>query len=353
MALTPAQRRKRAEANRAVVEAQKLQGLGLQPFGGAPAQTTSLASGPDRTKGWRRRKRQGRSIPGMPTNQGPAGPEVGPQGPMGPSPGSPIPQIVDTSRDQFLGSFGAIENLRNMLGPNLQSFGNLLRPNASGLPQILDTANNPALNSQIEAAIRPLGRQFQEAIIPGVRGNFTQGGAFGSSRQGIAEGLAAKELIQQSGDISGRLAGESYARGLDALTQGASSAGDLMGRLIQQQQFGAALGPEIAQLQRMPSDILSEVDRNRRLEEQGGIDEVTRRIMENLFGPLGIAQTGLGVAGGLTPDSTTSSGINSQGRGNTARNAIGGAASGAALGSFGGPAGMGIGALLGLMMGIV
>lgn len=257
---------------------------------------------------------------------------------VAPSPNAPIPQIVDTTREQYLKGFNDISSLQAQLTPQLQSLGNLLRPSATNpnLPQILDVANNPALDAQIRAAIRPLGQQFQDVTIPGIRGDFLTGGQFGGTRQGIAEGLAGKELIQQSGDIAGRLSGESYAQGLAALTQGATSAGELLSKLIQLQELGVSLGPQTAQLQTLPSDILSKVDLNRRLESSGAIDTVTQRIVADLLGPLGLAQAGLSTASGLAPSSTTSTGTSSGGGPSQLNQSLSGIAGGAALGATAG-----------------
>jgi hypothetical protein len=55
---------------------------------------------------------------------------------------------------------------------------------------------NPFMEGQINQAQQMLGKNFQEAVMPGIRQGFMQGGGYGGDRQGIAEGLAAGELAR-------------------------------------------------------------------------------------------------------------------------------------------------------------
>jgi hypothetical protein len=92
---------------------------------------------------------------------------------------------------------------------------------------------NPYLQNQINQFGNDLGRQFTEQIIPGIRGGATVAGQRGSSRQGIAEGLAAQGVQQQ------------FARGVtDMRMQGYGQQQAAAGQLasLGQQGYGTAAG---------------------------------------------------------------------------------------------------------------
>lgn len=81
-----------------------------------------------------------------------------------------------------------------------------------------DVNNNPALQSAMDAATRPMIDQFQEAggALSQIRNGAMSNGSYGSSRQGIAEGLAQKALQQQVGDIRSTMMSKAYTDGLQA-----------------------------------------------------------------------------------------------------------------------------------------
>ena len=90
----------------------------------------------------------------------------------------------------------------------------------------LNPSTNPALQAAITAATRPMTEALTEDILPAIRGEAVTTGNFGSSRQGIAEGLAAGRTQRQIGDTAAGIANEGYKSGLDAMTK---SYGDILG----------------------------------------------------------------------------------------------------------------------------
>lgn len=93
-------------------------------------------------------------------------------------------------------------------------------PNAPKLPTYANTYTAPSvtaptsygtaytdqyLRDAITGAIRPLNEQFSNVIMPAIGSSAQGNGQFGSSRQAIAEALAAQKLGQTSGDISSQL----------------------------------------------------------------------------------------------------------------------------------------------------
>lgn len=72
--------------------------------------------------------------------------------------------------------------------------------------------DNPYLQGSIRAAQRPLIDQFNSAggTMATIRNNSVANGTFGGSRQGIAEGIAARGLNDKLGDISATMANDNY-----------------------------------------------------------------------------------------------------------------------------------------------
>lgn len=76
-------------------------------------------------------------------------------------------------------------------------------------------ANNPFLNSQIDAASRDVMRNLTENQIPGLNMGATGSGNMDSSRAGIAQGVLERGAAQQVGDISANMRGQAYENGLN------------------------------------------------------------------------------------------------------------------------------------------
>src|SRR6266404_309923 len=103
-------------------------------------------------------------------------------------------------------------------------------------PNALDVTNNPALHGQISAATRPITQALTEQALPAIRDSAERSGNFGSSRQGIAEGLASGRASQAIGDATSGIVNNQYntnvatqlkALGLLPQTQTAQTTGDL------------------------------------------------------------------------------------------------------------------------------
>jgi len=114
----------------------------------------------------------------------------------------------------------------------------LIDQTQQGLGQMLSaTPNMDVWGPVMDAAMtRPI-QAFQEQVLPGIRTGAQQTGQYGSSRQGIAEGLAAGRLGQTLSDTQARL------------TQYAGS------EALGQRKAGMAMAPGIAGLGMMPSQI--------------------------------------------------------------------------------------------------
>ena len=134
------------------------------------------------------------------------------------------PEWVQGYQRDLLGqAWGATEPGAGMFNPETSSA--LSKQMKGGLGYLMDPNNlradaNPYFKGYTEAAIRPLSQQFAESVLPNIRSGAGETGNYGSSRQGIAEGLAAGRLAQTSGDVTSRMASEQYGQNLGGLIAG-------------------------------------------------------------------------------------------------------------------------------------
>lgn len=97
--------------------------------------------------------------------------------------------------------------------------------------KLLDVNSNPALKGAITAATRPIMQNLTRSALPQVRSDFIGGNSFGSSRQGIAEGLAMGGAADAMKDATTGVVNNAYNQGLGATLSalnaqtGAASAG--------------------------------------------------------------------------------------------------------------------------------
>lgn len=133
---------------------------------------------------------------------------------------------INYTTGQLGQSFGNVANNANATTGNIYNF--LGQGNANTAPAlnfltsgaVMNPNANPALQQATAAAIQPYIQQFQTQIIPGLRESSIANGAFGGTRNQIAEGLAAQGLEQQAGNITANMANNAYNQGLNAFTQG-------------------------------------------------------------------------------------------------------------------------------------
>jgi hypothetical protein len=110
-------------------------------------------------------------------------------------------------QEMALGAVGGI----NQLGANAAKANDFYTNGA-----IWDPASNPNLKGAIDASVRPVYDNLTERALPAIRGEGVTTGNFGSSRQGIAEGLASREAGRTAGDISSKIAQNEYETDLSA-----------------------------------------------------------------------------------------------------------------------------------------
>jgi len=107
----------------------------------------------------------------------------------------------------------------------------------------LDRLQNPGQDPMMGVYGRQIGQQFNEQIMPGLRGDAMVGGGLGSSRAGIAQGLAGARMGQQLQDFGAQLYGQNQDRALQA----AGQMGNLAGQQAQGYGQNAAMAGQLGQ----------------------------------------------------------------------------------------------------------
>lgn len=117
---------------------------------------------------------------------------------------------------------------------------------------------NPGQNPMSDVYARMAGQQFNEQIMPGLKGDAMLGGGLGNSRAGIAQGLAGARMGQQLIDWNAGLYNQDANRQLQA-SQGMAGLGGMYGQLGGMQSgLGDAYAQLGAQRQQMPWQALQQ-----------------------------------------------------------------------------------------------
>jgi len=132
----------------------------------------------------------------------------------------------------FLQGMGSLQSGANDLagrGQYIQDvgFNNGAIPAIDKLMAAGDPANNQYFQGAVQAAIRPITEQFTEQVLPSIRSGAIGAGQMGSSRQGVAEGIASRGYMDTVGDITAQMGNQAYGQGLQAM----QAAGGLGGQL--------------------------------------------------------------------------------------------------------------------------
>lgn len=98
-----------------------------------------------------------------------------------------------------------------MVNPT-QAFGSMggANPTSSIQQMLTGQANTSTLDPVVNNALTRMSQNFNEQVMPGLRNEAVAAGQYGSSRQGIAEGLATRGLAQSMGDMSANMYNNAY-----------------------------------------------------------------------------------------------------------------------------------------------
>lgn len=152
----------------------------------------------------------------------------------------------------------------------------------------LDPNSNPALQSTINAATRPIFEGLTEQVLPQLRGEARTTGNFGSSKQGIAEAGASRAASNAAGDTASRIAYQGYQSGLDAMMRNLG----LLPQTLNSLTAGAATTGAVGDAQYGLS--------------QARLTEEQDKYMQQQLLPLSIGQELLSALGAIPGGSTTS-----------------------------------------------
>ena len=178
----------------------------------------------------------------------------------------------------------------------------------------LDPSSNPYLARTADAAIGSLSDSLLTDILPGIRRGAQTAGQVGSSRQGIAEGLAIRDFQDRAGDVSAGIYSQGYDQGLDAMGsafgQTLNAAGSAGESLLSQGTRSLFATPDLANLSLLPSQVLSAVGGQQQLMNQAMLSEEASRYMQEQLMPFLISQDIANMAFAMPGGSTTSTATN-------------------------------------------
>jgi hypothetical protein len=119
----------------------------------------------------------------------------------------PLNQIQQTAAGQMLYGADQMAGPAGAVVPSFQKF-------VSG--DMMNVNNNPYLQGAIQAAVRPITENYQENVLPSIRGQYAGDDAYNQSRQGIAEGVASRGYMNAVQDAAMQMANRGYETGMQA-----------------------------------------------------------------------------------------------------------------------------------------
>lgn len=194
-----------------------------------------------------------------------------------------------------------------------------------------DVANNPYVQEQIAQSAGAMERDFFRNSIPGIEDAAGMVGQYGSSRHGVAEGLAAGELQSNIGQMAAQTQLGAYGQGLTAQANAMNQAGNM------------------AQLGMLPMQIQRDVGLGQQAQQQAEMSANVERDMFNKNAGWTNVQNYLSSSGGQYGSMTTNKG-GGGGAGGVVSGALGGAQIGNMIvpGGWGAAGGAAVGGLMSL-----
>ena len=203
---------------------------------------------------------------------------------------------------------------------------------------------NPFQQAAIEAASRPIQRQFAETTLPGIASGFSRAGRYGSQAMGTALGSATEATARALGDVGTQIAYGGYEAERGRQQQA------MLGQIQ-----SATLAPQIYGQQFLPSQQLAQVGAAREAIAAQPLQEAIQRYQFQQQVPYQQLQ---GFLSSIYGTPMASSQYAPPAQTNRAASALGGAALGAGIGQmigggFGGFSAPAIGAGLGALGGLL
>jgi hypothetical protein len=206
--------------------------------------------------------------------------------------------------------------------------------------QFLDPNSNPYFKATVDAATRPILQNLREQQLPALTSQAVQSGAYGGTRNAVAQGIASRGASQAIGDTTANLSNQIYE-------------GERARQMAAPQMFAQAAG-----LKTLPAQFMGQVGSTLENYQNQQLGQAYQRYLmqqqapwigfQNLMGPAfqnaGTYTKGKNMGGATATPST----------GSIIGGGLQGAAGGALMGTqLGGPGwGTGIGAILGGLGGL-
>lgn len=131
-----------------------------------------------------------------------------------------------------------------MLGAATNFVPSLVNAGTEGIASMMaapDVANNPYVNNALGAQANQISTQLQREWLPAIRNGASLAGQTGSTRQGVAEGVAMGDAARQFANQAAQTQLAAYGQGLDT------------------QARAMAMLPQMAQLGMMPAQMIGQV----------------------------------------------------------------------------------------------
>ena len=128
-------------------------------------------------------------------------------------PGDPVADLTPEQMRGIRTTMGAgetLEGFNELLGGQMGMFMD---------PSFMDPNRNPYQQQYVDAAIRPLTQAYTEQALPAIRGGARMAGGsdYGSTRQGVAEGIMGRGYLDAVGDVTSRINTDLYGRNINAV----------------------------------------------------------------------------------------------------------------------------------------
>lgn len=176
---------------------------------------------------------------------------------------------------------------------------NIIGANQFTTTSVLDPASNPFLQAAAQNAAFPIARNFEQSILPSIRQGAAASGNSGSSRQGIAEGLAAQATADAIQRATTDIFNQGFQSSLDASLKSQALAPSVLGLGVLPAQIQAGVGDALQGQQQ--AELQGAIDRF----NFGQLEPTLRaQDFQNLIGGnFGGTTTSAGTAQGAQPSS--------------------------------------------------
>jgi hypothetical protein len=144
------------------------------------------------------------------------------------------------------GQYGQIGGQAQDYLSNVFGQGGFQAPMQQGVDMgaVSSMVNNPLLDQQIQASTRDIGRNLWEQEMPGIASQAVGSGNVGSTRRGVAEGIAQRGAEDRASDVAAQMRGQAYeqALGIGAQQAGANQQSQLSSNQLNQQLASGTFG---------------------------------------------------------------------------------------------------------------